>query len=140
MSKALTLSVPARGDQLSTISDFVTKAARDAGFDERATYHVQMAVDEACANVIYHAYAYEGQGVIELCCERNHHDFVVTITDHGQPFDPSEVPPPDISAALSDRREGGLGLYLMQRLMDEVTHQFTPHANVLTMVKHLPAP
>ena len=140
MSDESTLTVPARGNQLAAISDFVIGAARMAGFDERGIYHVQMAVDEACANVIYHAYDYEGQGVIELCCERRDRDFVVTITDYGHPFDPSDVPAPDVTAALDDRREGGLGLFLMQQLMDTVTHEFYAHANVLTMVKRLPTP
>ncbi len=137
MSTESTLKVPARGDQLEKIAKFVTHAAEEAGLDERATYHVQAAVDEACANIIFHAYDYEGQGPIELCCECKHHDFIVTIVDHGRPFDPSSVPPPNLSTVLEERTEGGLGRYLMQRLMDEVRYQFTSTANILTMVKHL---
>ena len=132
--------MPARGDQLAVIGDFVTEVARQAGLGARAVYHVQAAVDEACANIIYHAYDFEGQGQIEVCCERTADDFVVTITDQGRPFDPASVPAPDVNAALDDRKEGGLGLYLMQQLMDEVEHEFRQSSNVLTMTKHVTHP
>ena len=137
MSETPTLSVPATGEQLAVIGEFVSAAAREAGLSERKTYHVQTAVDEACANIIYHAYDYEGQGTIEVCCECRRDDFVVTITDHGHPFDPGSVPQPDVTADLEERSEGGLGRYLMQKLMDDVHHDFKREGNVLTMVKHL---
>jgi serine/threonine-protein kinase RsbW len=137
MSKTPVLSVPARGDQLAVISDFVNAAAREAGLSERSAYHVQTAVDEACANIIYHAYDFEGQGTIEVCCESRRDDFIVTITDHGRPFDPAAVPEPDVTAALDARNEGGLGRFLMRKLMDGVQHDFTREGNVLTMLKHV---
>lgn len=137
MSDTSTLIVPARGEQLAVIGDFVHEAARKAGLSERVAYHVQTAVDEACANIIYHAYDYEGQGAIEVCCECAHDDFILTISDQGRPFDPSSVREPDVSADLEERREGGLGRYLMQKLMDDVRHDFTREGNVLTMVKHV---
>jgi len=139
MSAALNLKVSARGEQLEVIGEFVSAAARRAGFGERAVYHIQAAVDEACANIIYHAYDFEGQGSIEVQCESNRGDFVVTLTDQGQPFDPSSIPTPDVSAPLDDRKEGGLGRFLMKQLMDEVTYQFNHQSNILRMVKHLPA-
>jgi len=137
MSNPSTLIVPATGDQLAVVGAFVNEAARAAGLSERIAYHVQTAVDEAVANIIYHAYDYEGQGTIEICCECAHEDFIVSITDRGRPFDPSAVPEPNVNADLEERREGGLGRYLMQKLMDDVRHEFTSDGNVLTMVKHI---
>lgn len=139
MTTEANVQVPARGDQLAVIGEFITGAAQSAGLNKRAIYQVQTAVDEACANIIYHAYAYEGQGPIELRCECRQNDFVVTITDYGTPFDPDSVATPDINAGLDERKEGGLGTYLMRCLMDEVRYQFTGAANILTMVKHIRA-
>ena len=139
MSPGPDLNVPARGEQLEVISDFVTAAARRAGFGERAIYHIQAAVDEACANIIYHAYEFEGQGRIAVHCEIAGGDFIVTLADWGRPFDPTSLPTPDVHAPLDDRKEGGLGRFLMQQLMDDVRHEFNHQSNVLTMVKHLPA-
>jgi len=134
---ATSITVSARGDQLAAIGDFVTAAAEDAGLDMRAVYHVQTAVDEACANIIYHAYEFEGQGAIDLACERREAEFVVTIVDYGRPFDPSSVPTPNVNAELHERKEGGLGVYLMHKLMDDVRHDFCDRHNVLTMIKRI---
>ena len=135
----MTLTTPAQGEQLEPIADFIVMAAREAGLSARAVYHVQTAVDEACANIIRHAYEFEGQGVIELRCECARGSLIITLVDHGKPFDPSTLTTPDINAGLEQRQEGGLGYYLMTRLMDEVHYQTLRHANVLRMTKKLNA-
>jgi len=123
-------------DSLVEISEFVTRAAGDVGLSDESVYAVEMAVDEACTNIIEHAYGGEGRGDIECTCQINGNKLTVTLQDRGRSFDPSSVPEPDVNAALEDRQEGGLGLYLMHRLMDEVHFEFTPDSgNVLTMVK-----
>ena len=132
---------PGRFDCLSKISGFVVGAAGVAGLDADAVYAVEMAVDEACTNIIEHAYGGEGQGDIECTCQINHGELTVTLRDYGCPFEPSEVPEPDIDAALEERREGGLGLYLIRKLMDDVNFEFTPDScNILTMVKRRESP
>ncbi|GAB4537387.1 MAG: hypothetical protein Kow0063_24100 [Anaerolineae bacterium] len=109
--------------------------------DKDAIYAVEMAVDEACTNIIEHAYGGEGRGDIECTCEVNCDKLVVTLRDYGRSFNPSSVPEPDIQAALEDRQEGGLGVYLIRKLMDEVHFEFTPDAgNILTMVKRKETP
>jgi serine/threonine-protein kinase RsbW len=95
-----------------------------------------MAVDEACTNIIEHAYGGEGRGDIECTCQIESDRLIVRLCDHGRPFDPSSVPEPDINASLEERTEGGLGLFLIRKLMDEVHFEFTAESgNVLTMVK-----
>jgi serine/threonine-protein kinase RsbW len=132
------LTVPGRLDQLITISEFIDRAAHQARLDERTTFHIQMAVDEACTNVVQHAYrGIEGREII-LTCRWTNDVFTVTIQDHGHPFDPTTVPLPDLSADLEDRREGGLGLYFMNRLMDEVRFDFDAETgNTVTMIKRI---
>ena len=127
---------PGRFDSLAAIGEFVTRAAEDAGLDARATYAVQMAVDEACTNIIEYAYGGEGQGDIECACRIDDDSLTVILHDHGRPFDPDCVPDPDLKACLEDRKVGGLGLYFMRQLMDKVHFDFTPDSgNVLTLVK-----
>ena len=67
-------------------------------------------------------------------------DLVVTIKDRGKPFDPSKIPPPDTKAALSERKVGGLGMFLMRELMDEIRYAFNKEENDLTLVKYLGKP
>jgi serine/threonine-protein kinase RsbW len=98
---------------------------------------VQTAVGEACTNVMKYAYSEKG-GLITLTCEMKDHSFVVVISDHGKPFDPGSIPPPDLDASLEKRRIGGLGMYLMKKYMDEVTYSFKADTgNTLVMKKML---
>ena len=136
MDTAQTRTFPGRFDSLASIGEFVTQAAEAAGFDERAVYAIQMAVDEACSNIIEHAYGSEAHGTIECTYRIDEDGLTVTLIDHGKPFDPISVPDPDLQCSLEERSRGGLGLYFIRQLMDEVYFEFTPDSgNRLTMVK-----
>ncbi len=136
MDTSQTHVFPGQFDSLAPIGEFVTHAARAAGLDARAVYAVQMAVDEACSNIIEYAYGGERCGTIECTCRISDDELTVILRDHGRPFDPTSVPEPDIHASLENRDGGGLGFYFMHQLMDEVHFEFTPDSgNVLTMVK-----
>ena len=62
----------------------------------------------------------------------------IVLIDHGEPFDPASIPMPDLKADLSERKIGGLGIFLMRKLMDEVRYESHPetNSNTLTMIKH----
>ena len=138
MPKRWELTVDGRLESLATIADFVIKAAQASSLNDKATFEVQMAVDEACTNVIKHGYGEEEEKAkVALCCECAEGDFVVTIRDHGQPFDPDAVPPPDTTCCLDKRPDRGLGLFFMRQLMDEVSFHFDAEGNELTMVKRI---
>ncbi len=130
------LTVSGHFKNLSRISDFVTAAAVRAGLDERAVYAVQMAVDEACTNVIQHAYGGEGEGQIRLVCHARVDGLEVIIYDQGQAFDPSQVPELNTQAPLSERALGGMGMFFMRRLLDNVEYHFnTSEGNQLILFK-----
>ncbi len=137
-----TLTVPGRFECLAQISDFIAQAARDAGFDEDDAFHVQMAVDEACSNVIEHAYEQAAGDIVLNCRVDEAGDFRVDIRDFGRPFDPDSVPMPHVEGGEVDLdvvKIGGLGLFFMRKLMDEVTFRFgVESGNHLTMVKRRP--
>jgi len=136
MDTSQTFTFPGRFESLAAIGEFVIRAAEAAGLSARAVYAVQMAVDEACSNIIEHAYGGKKRGTIECTCCINDDELTVILRDHGRPFDPTSVPEPDLHASLEDRNGGGLGLYFMRQLMDKVHLESTPDSgNVLTMVK-----
>ncbi len=130
------LTVASDLDNLARIAEFVTAAARTLGLDERQAFDVQMAADEACANVIEHAYGPGTPGEINIRVEVEGDDLVVTIRDHGRPFDPASIPEPDVRCALEDRSVGGLGLFFMRKLMDRLEFSCDPTTgNELRMYK-----
>ena len=136
MDTEQTTSFPGRFDSLAAIGEYVTRAAEAAGLDARSVQGVELAVDEACSNIIEHAYGGEGRGDIEVTYRIDGDGLTVLLRDYGQPFDPDRVPEPDLQAPLEDRDAGGLGLHFMRQLMDQVRFEFTAGSgNVLTMVK-----
>lgn len=126
---------PAKFEFLDEIREFVGKKARSAGFSDKDVYSIQLAADEAASNVIEHAYAGISNGKIELTCEFKDNLLTISLLDHGKQFDPSQVKPPDLKADLSDRQIGGLGIYLMRHLMDDIRYQSDKSGNLLTMQK-----
>lgn len=133
-----TLTLPATLDALAQISLFITDAAEREGLDARSTWQVQLAVDEAATNVIQHAYCTDAPGNLAVSWRCEHGSFMVMLRDQGRGFDPQTVPEPDLHTSIDEREAGGLGIYLMTRLMDEVRFAFDPHmGNVVTMVKYM---
>ena len=127
---------PGRYDSLTRIVDFVTASAETAGLNAHDVQAVQLAVDEACSNIIQHAYGGEGRGDIECTCCIGADGLTMTLKDHGASFNPDNVPAPNLGADLEGRMEGGLGMFIMRKMMDEIRFVFAPESgNVLTMVK-----
>jgi serine/threonine-protein kinase RsbW len=132
-----TVRFDAKFEFLDEIREFVGAAARAGGFNEREIYNIQLAADEAASNIIEHAYEGIRGGTIEVSCDVKNGVMTIILVDHGKPFDPSEIPAPDLTSDLSERKIGGLGIYLMRKLMDEVHYQAEPakNRNTLTMIK-----
>ncbi|SRR6266487_6150032 len=131
-----TAQFAAKFEYLDEIREFVGDIARAGGFSEKDIYNIQLATDEAASNIIEHAYEKISNGVLELSCGMQGDVIKIILTDHGESFDPSEIPLPDLKADLSDRKIGGLGIFLMRKLMDEVHYEPKPNkSNILTMTK-----
>ncbi len=138
MTDSFFLRVESRVERLAEIAEFVETAARAAGLNDEQVYDVQMAVDEACTNVIEHAYHGDPHGSLELTCATRGKEWVITIRDFGARFDPQKVKMPKTGDPLSKRRIGGLGIFFMHKLMDRVTYDFSEGAgNCVTMIKKL---
>jgi anti-sigma regulatory factor (Ser/Thr protein kinase) len=129
------VTFPANFNHLDEIRAYVGQKAEAAGFSDKAVYSIQLAADEASSNIIEHAYAGILNATFELGCEFENDHLTITLRDHGKSFDVSKVPLPDLKSELSDRQIGGLGIYLMRKLMDEVRYEITPSGNLLTLVK-----
>jgi serine/threonine-protein kinase RsbW len=113
----------------------VDQVGRSQDLDERTLHTLHLVLDEACTNVIEHAYRGQG-GAMEIALEVEDDCIRVVIRDWGLPFDPDAVPVPDVTAPLEDRPLGGLGVYLLREMMDEVRYEFSAQdGNTLTLVK-----
>ncbi len=125
-NKTSELRVQSKTENLSEIRDFVSVNALDAGIPEATVEKIILAVDEACTNIIKHAYQHSPEGKIIIKVEYDKEKFTVTIIDYGNSFDPDKVPLPDLQKYYREHRVGGLGMYLMKSLMDDVTYTTVP--------------
>lgn len=125
-NKSGQLKVKSRTENLSEIRDFVSGNARAADIPEVTVENIILAVDEACTNIIKHAYNLSPEGEIIIKIEYDEDKFMVTIIDYGKSFEPDRVPLPDLQKYYREHRVGGLGMYLMKSLMDDVEYISIP--------------
>ena len=119
------------------VCDLIVATARRANLNERAVYHCQMAVDEACTNIIEHGFAEANhQGHIEVVCRDEANRFVISIYDDGPPFDPTLRDDPDPSIPITERKPGGWGIFFIKKMMDSVEYRYGDGRNVLIVTKH----
>jgi serine/threonine-protein kinase RsbW len=124
--KTKKLKVKSRTDNLSIIRDFVNTSAMDAGLQPDVVENIILAVDEACTNIIKHAYKSFPDGELIIKTKSTLSRFVVSITDYGKSFEPEMVPEPDLQKYYRQKRVGGLGMYLMKTFMDDVRYISVP--------------
>jgi anti-sigma regulatory factor (Ser/Thr protein kinase) len=136
--KTFTLHVPSSTENLAMIRDFVGNIGSKAGMDEREVARIALAVDEAVANVIEHAYGSDDTREVTIRAVLDDEAVTFEIVDTGKGFDPSQVPAKDLEQLVKERRSGGLGLRLIRTVMDDVQYQIVPgEKNELRMVKRL---
>jgi len=124
-------------DHLSDVRSFITASWSSYGYEPKEGIKVALSVDEACTNIIKHAYHNSVDGTIKIKIDSQKNKFIVKITDKGSHFDPNQVPDPDIVGLQKKRKGGGLGMFLMKKLMDEVKYKNKGKINELILVKYL---
>ena len=132
------LEIKSRTENLAEIRKFINSAATEAGFSKEAIDNIILSVDEACTNIIKHAYKYFPEGKIILTLKADKKTFTVDIIDYGKSFDPGLVPNPDLRKYFDEKRVGGIGMYLMKSLMDEVKYISVPGKfNQVSLTKNI---
>ncbi len=131
------LTIPSQTERLNDVREFVSGLARVHGFGEDDINKITIAVDEACTNIIKHGYDYSPDKSIDVEIIRKGNDFEIIISDKGKQFDPGSIQSPDMKDYFEHYRRGGLGVYLMKRIMDKVEFNLHSDKNVLRMIKTL---
>jgi len=133
-----TIHIESRTDRLIAVREFVSDAARDFGFNDEDVSKIALAVDEACTNIIKHAYKFDPNKNITVTVQGGNGTFQVVIHDNGIQFNPNEIHSPDMKEYMRNYRRGGLGVYLMKSLMDKVEYSIARgKANEVRLTKYL---
>ncbi|MDX2149781.1 MAG: ATP-binding protein [Bryobacteraceae bacterium] len=136
--RRFSLHVPSSTENLAMIRDFVSSVGSQAGLADSDRSKVELAVDEACANVIEHAYGKDVTKDVIVRATIDTDQIIIEVIDTGKGFDPGGVEQKDLDRLVRERRSGGLGMRMMKALMDEVVYQIVPgEKNELRMVKRL---
>ncbi len=132
------LTVENKLESLPKIGEFLDRTMQHLKIQSsKDIYAVQLSVDEACTNIINHAYADKSDGTIVIRCMLMGEKLVIDIMDWGKPFDPTIKPKPDIESGLDERKVGGLGIFFIRKFMDEVSYLRSDCMNLLTLVKYI---
>ncbi len=132
------LKIPSITENLKMIREFVLKIAAKAGFKEETQEQIALAVDEACTNVIKHAHHHDARRLMDIQIQTDANKMKITITDKGRGFDITKLKDPDVEKFIKESKHGGLGIYLIKTLMDEVDYEFNPGVkNQVQLTKYL---
>lgn len=118
--------VKSKTENLSVVRDFICDCFNERGIAAKTLDDVVLAVDEACTNVIKHAYKYLPDGEIKIRLKFTDKKFTVDITDYGKSFESDLLKRPDMNEYFKMRKVGGLGVHLMKTLMDDVKYDSVP--------------
>ena len=131
------IKLPAKMKNLKRLIQFVSGFAMAEGFSEKRIREIELATEEALVNIFKHAYPAEMTGEVELRCRMDEASgLIIEILDTGKPFDIQSVSEPDLSAKISDREIGGLGVYFIRKMADEFHYRRDGEHNILTLIVH----
>jgi len=129
-------TIPASTKNLSEARDFVAEYARKNGFNAQKISDIRLAVDEAITNIIKHAYNGEEDHTIEIELTFKDDRLCVELFDTGATFSIKTFKQPNIEEKIKQKKRGGMGVYLIHSLMDNVSYGREDEANKMVMCKY----
>ncbi len=128
---------PAKIENLQKLMRFISDFAKAQGFTEKRIREVELATEEALLNIFNYAYPERVDGEVEVSCRMDEKSgLIIEILDNGKPFDVQSAPDPDLNLDVSERKIGGLGIFLIRKMADEVNYRREGENNILTLVIH----
>ncbi len=134
--KEITLS--ATTDNIDRVTDFVNEQLEAADCPIKVQMQIDVAIDEIFSNIA--SYAYEsnaGSATVQVSIEEESQTVILTFVDQGIPYNPLTNEDPDVTQSAEERKVGGLGIFLVKKIMDEVTYEYRDQENRLTLKKKL---
>lgn len=132
------LRVDAVLENLPAVTDFVTEPLAALGCPEKERFHIELVAEEIFVNIASYAYpSGTGDVVVERRAEEDPPSLRLTFRDRGIPYDPLQQAPPDLTAELKDRPIGGLGVFLVKEIVDEMRYEYRDGQNILTVTKFI---
>lgn len=123
--------------EISRLYEFIEELGSDFSLSPDIVFNLNLVLEEAVVNIINYAYPKEDHESIYLSAKMHEGSIVLVLTDTGKEFDPTAVPEADVTLSADDRQIGGLGIFLIRQIMNEVRYERIDGKNVLTLEKKL---
>lgn len=132
------MTLDATIENIGVVTDFVTAELENVDCPPKVQIQISIAIDELFSNISRYAYNPEiGPAAVRVEVEENPLAVVITFMDHGVPYDPLAKVNPDTSLSAEDREIGGLGIFLVKNIMDDVVYEYKDGRNILKIKKNL---
>jgi anti-sigma regulatory factor (Ser/Thr protein kinase) len=125
--------------EIRRLSDVVERFGAECRLSDDHLVALNLILDEMVSNVIKYGYddGQHHQIKVEVVVEPSL--MTIEVEDDGKPFNPLEAPPPDFTVPIEQRRIGGLGVFIVRTMVDDVAYKREGNRNILTMKKRLDA-
>ena len=123
--------------EVPRLTDFINDVCQSLGIEETLTMQLTLAVEEAAVNVMNYAYEPGTLGTVDLYAEAGNGELKIIISASGVAFDPTQKAEADITLTAEERPIGGLGIFLVRQIMDNVNYRRQDGRNILTLTKKL---
>ena len=123
--------------EINKLATFVEELSEELDLTPDLVFNLNLVLEEAVSNVILYAYPKEEQQEISLSAVMSDNNLVFVLTDSGKEFDPTQAPDADITLSAEERQIGGLGIFLIRQIMNQIEYQRIDGKNVLTLGKQL---
>jgi len=126
--------------EVERVASFISALCEQHAVPPELEYDLNLALDEIITNVIKHAHSDGGEHPFTVRVTLSDEEFVAQVEDAGVEFNPTKHPPPDLDSPIEQRRIGGLGIYLVQQIMDSMEYERTAGKNLVTLRKRITSP
>ena len=123
--------------EISRLNDFIENIGNEFNLTPDVVFNLTLVLEEAVVNVINYAYPKEDHEKIYLSARLHEGSIILVLTDTGKEFDPTMAPDADVTLSAEDRQIGGLGIFLIRQIMNEVKYERIDGKNILTLEKKL---
>lgn len=131
------LTLPNDIEMIPQLNGFIKGFCEALKINSAVIMNLNLAIEEAVVNVMQYAYPKGQRGDIDITVKGCSSEFIVTITDSGSPFDPTQKEEVDISLSAEERPVGGLGIHLIREIMDSLSYEYKDKKNILTLRKKI---
>lgn len=123
--------------EIGRLADFIEDMGNEFSLAPDVRFNINLVLEEAIANIINYAYPKDEHESIYLSARMHEDSIVLVLTDTGKEFDPTMAPEVDVTLSAEERQIGGLGIFLIRQIMNEVRYERIDGKNVLTLEKKL---